>query len=132
MSSPVYADDEDPATGHMHAVIHSDPSVVAQEYRREVLNRASNYVEVTRRPDGSINVENQYNFGIQAPGVGVYDLELDQKPVMLVSHALGEGKSIDQSLVRGVANHARAHPMFTVWNNLTMITLRLIKGCSGV
>lgn len=27
LSTPVYADDHHPATGHMHAVMHSDPSV---------------------------------------------------------------------------------------------------------
>ena len=43
----------------------------------------------------------------------MYDLPLDEKPVMLISHALGEGKSIEPSLVVGTANHARAHPLYS-------------------
>jgi len=50
--------------------------------------------------NGEINIENQYNFGVQTPGPGVYNLPLEQKPVMLISHALGEGKSIDPEKVR--------------------------------
>jgi len=101
LSTPVYADDHHPSTGHMHAVMHSDPSVIAPEYRSDCLTRASNYVEVTRTSEGGINIENQYNFGVQTSGPGVYDLPLAKKPVMLISHALGEGKQIDPKLVRG-------------------------------
>jgi cytochrome b involved in lipid metabolism len=68
LSTPVYADDHHPSTGHMHAVMHSDGSVIPQEYRDDCLKRASNYVEITKQQDGSINVENQYNFGVQTPG----------------------------------------------------------------
>lgn len=82
-STLVYADDHHPSTGHMHAVMHSDGSVIPSEYRDDCLKRASNYVEVTQLSDGSINIENQYNFGVQTPGPGVYDLPLDQKPVMV-------------------------------------------------
>jgi len=35
------------------------PKVIAPEYREVCLTRASNYVEVTRLKDGSINIENQ-------------------------------------------------------------------------
>merc|ERR1719313_662969 len=100
----------------MHAVMHSDPSVVAPELRSDFLKRGSNYVEVTKMKDGSINIENQYNFGVQTPGPGVYDMDLDEKPVMLISHSLGEGKSIDPNLIRGTGNHARAPPLYSGWN----------------
>ena len=45
--------------------MHSDPSVLDAEFREDCLRRASNYVEVTRMADGEINIENQYNFGVQ-------------------------------------------------------------------
>ena len=67
----------------MHAVIHSDGSVIDERYRSDCLKRASNIVEITQNVDGTLNIENQYNFGIQTPGPGVYDMPLDKKPVML-------------------------------------------------
>lgn len=131
-NTPVYADDHHPSTGHMHAVMHSDPTVIAPEFREECLKRASNYVEVTRMSDGSLNIENQYNFGVQTPGPGVFDLSIKDKPVMLISHALGEGKSIDKKLIRGSGNHARAHPLYSGWNVAAMLSLRLVQGKDGV
>jgi len=131
-STLVYADDHHPDSGHMHAVLHSDGSVIEERYREDCLKRASNYVEVTEKPDGSINIENQYNFGVQTPGPGVYDLPLDEKPVMLISHALGEGKSIDKELIVGTANHARAHPLYSGWNVMAMLSLRLVQGKNGI
>lgn len=131
LSTPVYADDHHPATGHMHAVMHSDSSVIDPRFREECVRRASNYVEVTRLGDGSLNIENQYNFGVQTPGPGVYDLPLDEKPVMLISHALGEGKHIDPALIRGTGNHARAHPLYSGWNVAAMLSLRLVQGRDG-
>jgi len=128
LHAPVYADDHHPATGHMHAVMHSDASVIDPRYREEFLARGSNYVEVTRLKNGEINIENQYNFGIQTPGPGVADLKLDEKPVMLISHALGEGKKIDANLVRGGGNHARAHPLYSGWNVMAQLSLRLCQG----
>jgi len=131
-STLCYADDHHPDSGHMHAVLHSDGSVIEDIYRDDCLKRASNYVEVTEKPDGSINIENQYNFGVQTPGPGVYDLPLDEKPVMLISHALGEGKSIDKKLIVGTANHARAHPLYSGWNVMAMLSLRLVQGKDGI
>lgn len=132
LSTPVYADDHHPSTGHMHAVMHSDGNVIPSQYRDECLKRASNYVEISQLQDGSINMENQYNFGVQTPGPGIYDLPLDEKPVMLISHALGEGKEIDPSLVRGAGNHARAHPLYSGWNVAAQLSLRLIQGRDGI
>ncbi|KAL7535031.1 hypothetical protein ACHAXR_008423 [Thalassiosira sp. AJA248-18] len=131
-STLVYADDHHPDSGHMHAVLHSDGSVIEEGFRDDCLKRASNYVEVTEKQDGSINIENQYNFGVQTPGPGVYDLPLDKKPVMLISHALGEGKSIDKELIVGTANHARAHPLYSGWNVMAMLSLRLVQGKDGI
>ena len=131
-STLCYADDHHPDSGHMHAVLHSDGTVIEQQYREECLKRASNYVEVTEKADGSINIENQYNFGVQTPGPGVYDLPLDQKPVMLISHALGEGKEIDSKLICGTANHARAHPLYSGWNVMAMLSLRLVQGQNSI
>ena len=71
--------------------MHSDPSVIDPRYRDDFLRRGSNYVEVTgtynKVNDPAINIENQYNFGVQTPGGGagtpggVYDMPLEQKPV---------------------------------------------------
>lgn len=110
LAAPEYADDFHPATGHMHAVMHNDASVIAPEFRQQVLRRASNYVEITRNAEGRLNIENTYNFGVQTPGVN----ELPQwaKPPMLISHALGDGKVVDPNLIRGTGNHARAHPLY--------------------
>lgn len=131
-STLVYADDHHPSSGHMHAVLHSDGSVIDKRFRDDCLKRASNIVEVTEKEGGEINIENQYNFGVQTPGPGVYDLPLDEKPVMLISHALGEGKSIDDKLVVGTANHARAHPLYSGWNVMAMLSLRLVQGRDGI
>ena len=131
-STVVYADDHHPDSGHMHAVIHSDGSVIDERYRSDCLKRASNIVEITQKDDGTLNIENQYNFGVQTPGPGVYDMPLDKKPVMLISHALGEGKSINEKLVVGTANHARAHPLYSGWNVMAMLSLRLVQGKDGI
>ncbi|KAJ8605089.1 hypothetical protein CTAYLR_000369 [Chrysophaeum taylorii] len=134
LASPDYADDRHPSSGHMHAVMHSDPSVIDPAYREDFLNRGSNYVEVTApsSSSGKINIENQYNFGVQTPGHGVYEMPLDQKPVMLISHALGEGKSIDPEKIRGGGNHARAHPLYSPWNVAAQLSLRLCQGRDGI
>ena len=131
-STPVYADDHHPSTGHMHGVMHSDDTVLPPQYRSELLKRASNIVEISQNSNNEINIENQYNFGVQTPGPGVYDLPLHKKPVMLISHSLGEGKSIDPSLVRATANHARAHPLYSGWNVAAMLSLRLVQGKDGI
>lgn len=131
-STLVYADDHHPDSGHMHAVIHSDGGVIDERYRNDCLMRASNIVEITQKDDGTLNIENQYNFGVQTPGPGVYDMPLDKKPVMLISHALGEGKSINEKLVVGTANHARAHPLYSGWNVMAMLSLRLVQGKDGI
>ncbi|KAJ1451092.1 hypothetical protein M885DRAFT_499772 [Pelagophyceae sp. CCMP2097] len=147
LNAPVYADDHHPATGHMHAVMHSDDTVIDERYRADFLKRGSNYVEITRLADGP----------------GVYDLPLEEKPVMLISHALGEGKSIDESKIRGGGNHARerprrrhttmdqdcrqsrktgaafgdtvetprAHPLYSGWNVAAQLSLRLAQGTDG-
>lgn len=132
LASPEYADDHHPDSGHMHAVMHSDASVIDARYRDTVLKRASNYVEVTRLDDASYNYENQYNFGVQTPGHGVYAMDLKDKPVMLISHALGPGKSIDKATIRGGGNHARAHPLYSPYNVASQLALRLCQGKDGV
>lgn len=131
-NTPVYADDHHPSSGHMHAVMHSDPKMIEEPFREECLKRASNYVEVTQNDDKSINIENQYNFGVQTPGPGVYDMDLKDKPVMLISHSPGKGKEIDPQLVRGTGNHARAHPLYSGWNVAAQLSLRLVQGQNGI
>jgi predicted Rdx family selenoprotein len=51
-STLVYTDDHHPDSGHMHAVIHSDGSVIDERYRDDCLKRASNIVEITEKSDG--------------------------------------------------------------------------------
>eukprot|EP00804_Cyclotella_cryptica_P003752 CCRYP_008922-RA/>CCRYP_008922-RA protein AED:0.11 eAED:0.11 QI:0/0/0/1/1/1/4/0/450 len=126
-STLVYADDH-----HPDSVIHSDGTVIDERFRDDCLKRASNYEEVTEKAGGSINIENQYNFGVQTPGPGVYDLPLDKKPVMLISHALRQGKSINPKLMVGTANHARAHPLYSGWNVMAMLSIRLVQGKNGI
>lgn len=130
LSVPEYADDYHPSTGHMHSIIHNDASIIAPEFREEVLKSGSNYVEVTRLKDGSLNIENTYNFGVQTPSV--VGLPLDQKVPMLITHALGEGKTIDPKLIRGEGNHARAHPLYSGWNLAALLSLRFIQGSRGM
>jgi predicted NAD/FAD-binding protein len=69
---------------------------------------------------------------VQTSGVKVHELPLQKKPVMLISHALGEGKAIDPALVRGTGNHARAHPLYSGWNVAAQLSLRLVQGKDGV
>eukprot|EP00039_Didymoeca_costata_P004891 m.76870 g.76870 ORF g.76870 m.76870 type:complete len:746 (-) comp12588_c0_seq1:125-2362(-) len=129
-SVPEYADDHHPATGHMHAIMHNDDKLITPEWREEVLKRASNYVEITENPDKTLNIENTYNFGVQTNRIN--KLDLSEKPPMLISHALGEGKEIESELVRGTGNHARAHPLYSGWNIITMLSMRLVQGRRGV
>jgi len=114
----------------MHAVMHNDASIIPLEMREEVLRRGSNYVEITKKADGSLNIENTYNFGVQTPEAVV--LPLSQKPPMLITHALGEGKTIDPSLIRGTGNHARAHPLYSGWNVAALLMLRYAQGKDGI
>lgn len=51
---------------------------------------------------------------------------------MLISHALGDGKSIDPKKIVGTANHARAHPLYSGWNVMAMLNLRLVQGRNGI
>ena len=134
LAAPEYADDHHPDTGHMHAVMHNDSrGIVAPEYHDEVVSRGSNYVEVTQLPDGSYNIENTYNFGVQTPGVEwLQKIPPLERPPLLISHALGEGKAIDPELQRGTGNHARAHPLYSGWNIMTMLSLRLAQGRDGI
>jgi predicted NAD/FAD-binding protein/cytochrome b involved in lipid metabolism len=130
LSVPEYADDHHPATGHMHAVMHNDSGIIPSPIRNEILSKASNYVEISTLKDGSINIENTYNFGVQTPSL--VKKSLNEKPPLLITHALGEGKSIDSKLVRGEGNHARAHPLYSGWNLTTVLTMRLLQGRRGV
>lgn len=130
LATPEYADDHHPGVGHMHAVMHNDASVIAPEFREEVLKRGSNYVEITRMKDGTLNIENTYNFGVQTPSM--VGLPLNAKVPMLITHCLGEGKSIDPKLIRGDGNHVRAHPLYSGWNVAALLSLRLIQGRRGV
>jgi len=133
-SVPEYADDWHPGTGHMHAVIHNDGAIVPEKFRKDWLQNGSNYVEVTKNPsDGKLNIENTYNFGVQSPGIKwLQDIPADERPPMLITHAVTEGKEIDPAKVVGVGNHARAHPLYSGWNIMTMLSLRLSQGRQGV
>jgi hypothetical protein len=75
----------------------------------------------------------RYNFGVQSPGIKwLQDIPVDERPPMLISHAITEGKVIDPAKVVGVGNHARAHPLYSGWNIMTMLSLRLSQGRQGV
>ena len=130
LGAPEYADDHHPSSGHMHAVMHTDASIIPAEIRDEVLRRGSNYVEVTQREDGSLNIENTYNFGVQTPEA--VKLDISEKPPMLITHALGDGKTIDPKLIKGTGNHARAHPLYSGWNVAAVLLLRFIQGKDGI
>jgi len=133
LATPEYADDHHPGTGHMHATMHTDGSIIEPEFEQEILKRASNYVEVTQVADGSLNIENTYNFGVQSPGVKwLQDIPSTERPPMLISHALGEGKEINPSKVLDHGNHVRAHPLYSGWNIMTMLSLRLVQGRNGI
>eukprot|EP01063_Lacrimia_lanifica_P032337 TRINITY_DN550_c3_g1_i1.p1 TRINITY_DN550_c3_g1~~TRINITY_DN550_c3_g1_i1.p1 ORF type:complete len:754 (+),score=323.05 TRINITY_DN550_c3_g1_i1:199-2262(+) len=130
LGSPEYADDHHPSTGHMHAIMHNDASIIPEDMREAVLERGSNYVEVTKKADGTLNIENTYNFGVQTPAA--VGLPLDKKPPMLITHALGEGRTIDPEKIVGTGNHARAHPLYSGWNLASLLSLRLAQGRNGI
>lgn len=130
LSVPEYADDHHPGDGHMHAVMHNDSSIIPAQYREEVLRKGSNYVEITQKADGSINIENTYNFGVQTPEAN--KLAMSEKPPMLITHTLGEGKTINPEKIVGTGNHARAHPLYSGWNVAALLALRLIQGRNGI
>lgn len=133
LAVPEYADDWHPGTGHMHAVMHNDGDLITEEHRADVLANGSNYVEVSRNSDGSLNIENTYNFGVQSPGIKwLQDIPVDERPPLLISHALTEGKVIDPTKIVGTGNHARAHPLYSGWNIMTMLSLRLAQGRNGI
>ena len=108
----VYANGQHSNSGRMHTVLHSNGTVIEEKHWKECPKRASKYAKVTRKTDGSLNIKNQSNFGVQTPGPVIYNLPLDQKPVTLISHALGAGKAIDAGLVVVTANHAQGHPLY--------------------
>eukprot|EP00040_Diaphanoeca_grandis_P034197 m.210907 g.210907 ORF g.210907 m.210907 type:complete len:759 (-) comp33095_c0_seq1:211-2487(-) len=133
LATPEYADDHHPGTGHMHAIMHNDSSIIAPEFEQEIVQRASNYVEITQEEDGSLNIENTYNFGVQSPGVKwLQDIPSTERPPMLISHALGAGKVIDPAKTLDTGNHVRAHPLYSGWNIMTMLSLRLVQGRNGI
>merc|ERR1719198_447788 len=120
----------------MHAVMHNDNTIIAPEFREEVTRRGSNYVEVTGSWEkGDYNIENTYNFGVQTPGVKwLTDIRAAERPPLLILHAMGpkgNEKVINEDLVRGSGNHARAHPLYSGWNIMTMLSLRLAQGRNG-
>lgn len=128
-----YADDWHPGTGHMHAVMHNDETIVPEEYRADVIENGSNYVEVSQNSDGSLNIENTYNFGVQSPGVKWFkEIPAGERPALLISHAMTEGKVIDESKIVGTGAHFRAHPLYSPWNIMTMLSLRLAQGRQGI
>lgn len=128
LATPEYADDHHPGTGHMHAIMHNDASIIDPKFRDDVLRRGSNYVEVTRSRNGELNIENTYNFGVQTPSL----LNRADRPPLLITHALGEGKTIDPKKIVGDGNHVRAHPLYSGWNVAAMLSLRLAQGRRGV
>jgi predicted NAD/FAD-binding protein len=133
LAVPEYADDWHPGTGHMHAVVHQDDTLIPEEFRADVLENGSNYVEITRNSDGDLNIENTYNFAVQSPGIKWFqDIPADQRPPLLISHALTEGKVVAPDKIVGVGNHSRAHPLYSPWNIMTMLSLRLAQGRQGV
>ena len=94
--------------------------------------KGSNYVEISRNTDGKINIENTYNFGVQSPGIKwMQDIPASERPPLLISHALTEGKTIDETKIVGEGNHSRAHPLYSGWNIMTMLSLRLAQGRQG-
>jgi len=133
LATPEYADDWHPGTGHMHAIMHNDGNLIAEEHRKEVLAGGSNYVEISRKSDGTLNIENTYNFGVQSPGIKwLQDIPSEERPPLLISHALTEGKSVDPTKIVGTGNHARAHPLYSGWNIMTMLSMRLAQGRNGI
>jgi len=132
LSTPEYADDWHPGTGHMHAIMHNDGKVCPEEFREDWVQNGSNYVEISRNTDGKINIENTYNFGVQSPGIKwMQDIPASERPPLLISHALTEGKTIDETKIVGEGNHSRAHPLYSGWNIMTMLSLRLAQGRQG-
>ena len=79
----VYTGGHHPDFGHIHAVLYSDGTVIKEQHWEECLKRAPNYVKVTEKTDGSLNIKNQSNFDVQTLGPGIYNLPMDQKPGML-------------------------------------------------
>jgi hypothetical protein len=133
LAVPEYADDWHPGTGHMHAIMHNDGELIAAEHRADVLANGSNYVEISRDSDGKLNIENTYNFCVQSPGIKwLQDIPAAQRPPLLISHALTEGKVINPDKIVGTGNHARAHPLYSGWNIMTMLSLRLAQGRNGI
>jgi hypothetical protein len=69
---------------------------------------------------------------VQSPGIKwLQDIPADQRPPLLISHALTEGKVLDPKKIVGTGNHARAHPLYSGWNIMTMLSLRLAQGRNG-
>jgi predicted NAD/FAD-binding protein len=131
LATPEYADDHHPGDGHMHAYMHSDASIIDEKYREKFLAHGSNYVEITQDPEsGRLNIENTYNFGVQTPEMVVKPLE--EKPPMLISHTLPEGKEINPDKILGSGNHVRAHPLYSGWNIMTMLSMKLVQGRNGI
>ena len=69
LAVPEYADDWHPGTGHMHAVVHQDDTLIPEEFRADVLENGSNYVEITRNRSGHRCLHSDYyHFPSLPPG----------------------------------------------------------------
>jgi len=112
-----YTDDHDKTFNE--GIIHSDSSIIPPDYRRDVLDRYANYVELTRsNPQAPLVVENNFIVSSWIPGIAKHE------QTMIISY--NTTKQIENPV--GKVYNLRAHPDLNFINLGIGMLLRLCQG----
>lgn len=120
LSSVQYTEDTDES--FLQASVHSDASVLPEQYRDTLLKEYANYIEVITESDGRLRYENTFIVSSWAPTARNATLP------MLVSYNTHKPiATIDKQF-----SNRRAHPALSAKNLLIAYALRRIQGRRGI
>jgi len=114
-----YADDHDKS--FMEGIIHSDATVIPEDFRDDVLGRYSNYIEIYRnKTTTNLSVENNFVLSSWIPAVSKYGGQIP----MIISY--NTEKEIKKP--GGKISNARLHPDLSFTNLAIGMLLRFCQG----
>jgi hypothetical protein len=125
-----YVDDDN--TAFLRGKIHSDASVIPAAFRREVLARYANYVEIGPPAPGTGGLpryENTFVLSSWYPAARRAEPRAAERLPMLVTYDLAPDKPLEGVL--GEVDNVRAHPHLSVLNLALAFALRLVQGGAG-
>lgn len=117
-----YCDDHDPT--FVDGVVHTDPTVIPERDRNEVLAGYCNYILVTSDADGAPRYENHFVLSAWVPaarGAGVSMLVYYNKP-----------KTLRLTHQQRVISNRRAHPDMSTGNLARALGYRFLQGKDGL